>query len=114
MTACIFCKIIERTLPCTILFEDEHLIAIDDINPIAPVHKLIMPKKHIPTLNDLSIENTTLMGHLLITAAKLAQTLGIDQEGYRLVENCNAGAGQTVYHIHLHLLGGRPFHWPPG
>lgn len=114
MTPCIFCKIIERAIPCTPLFEDEHLIVIDDINPIAPVHKLIMPKKHIPTLNDLKAEDTALMGHLLMTGARLAQTLGIDQDGYRLVENCNAGGGQTVYHIHFHLLGGRSFHWPPG
>ncbi|MBY0377116.1 MAG: histidine triad nucleotide-binding protein [Gammaproteobacteria bacterium] len=114
MTACIFCKIIERALPCTPLLEDEHLLVIDDINPIAPVHKLIIPKKHIATLNDLGTEDTLLMGHLLTTGAKLAQTLGIAEEGYRLVENCNAGAGQTVYHIHFHLLGGRSFHWPPG
>jgi histidine triad (HIT) family protein len=114
MTACIFCKIVAGAIPNTPIFEDEHLIVIDDINPAAPVHKLIIPKKHIATLNDLNAEDTLLMGHLLVTAAKLASTLGIAEDGYRLVENCNAGGGQTVYHIHMHLLGGRTFHWPPG
>jgi histidine triad (HIT) family protein len=114
MTTCLFCKIIAGTIPSTPVFEDEQLIVIDDINPVSPVHKLIIPKKHIATLNDLSTEDTLLMGHLLVTGAKLAQTLGIAEDGYRLVENCNAAAGQTVYHIHMHLLGGRNFHWPPG
>ncbi|MCD6045064.1 MAG: HIT-like protein [Gammaproteobacteria bacterium] len=114
MTSCIFCKIIAGSIPSAPLFEDEQLIVIDDINPVSPVHKLIIPKKHIATLNDLSAEDTLLMGHLLLTGSKLAQTLGIAEEGYRLVENCNAAAGQTVYHIHMHLLGGRTFRWPPG
>lgn len=114
MTSCIFCQILAGNIPCTPVFEDEHLIAIDDINPAAPVHKLIIPKRHIATLNDLSAEDTLLMGHLLVTGAKLAQTLNIAEEGYRLVENCNAGGGQTVYHLHMHLLGGRSLHWPPG
>lgn len=114
MTTCIFCKIIAAARPSTPVFEDEHLIVVEDINPAAPVHKLIIPKKHIATLNDLNPEDTLLMGHLLVTAAKLARTLGIAEEGYRLVENCNAAGGQTVYHIHMHLLGGRSFHWPPG
>ncbi len=114
MTTCIFCKIIAREIPCTPVFENEHLIAIDDISPVAPVHKLIIPKKHISTLNDLTAEDIPLIGHLLSTGTHLAKTLKIDQDGYRLVENCNAGAGQTVYHVHFHLLGGRTFHWPPG
>ncbi len=114
MTTCLFCKIVAGTIPSTPVFEDEHLVVIDDINPVAPVHKLIIPKKHYATLNDLSAEESLLMGHLLVTGVKLAQTLGIAEDGYRLVENCNAAGGQTVYHIHMHLLGGRNFHWPPG
>ena len=114
MTTCLFCKIIAGTIPSTTSFEDEQLVVIDDINPVSPVHKLIIPKKHIATLNDLSTEDTLLMGHILVTCAKLAQRLGIAEDGYRLVENCNVSAGQTVYHIHMNLLGGRHFHWPPG
>lgn len=114
MTACIFCRIIERSIPCTPLYEDEHLLAIDDIHPVAPVHKLIIPKKHVATLNELTAEDTLLMGYLLTTGAKLADTLGIADSGYRLVANCNADAGQTVFHIHLHLLGGKLLHKSPG
>lgn len=114
MTDCIFCKIIDKSIPSEFIFEDEHLIAINDINPAAPVHKLIIPKKHIATINDLTVEDEFIMGHLFTAATRLAKQLDVAEQGYRLVENCNRGAGQTVFHIHMHLLGGRPFHWPPG
>ncbi len=114
MTSCIFCKIIAGTIPSIPLFEDEQILVIDDVHPAAPVHKLVIPKKHIATLNDLAAEDTLLMGHMLASSAKLAQKLGIAEKGYRVVTNCNAAGGQTVFHIHMHLLGERHFNWPPG
>lgn len=114
MKDCLFCKIAEGTIPATVLQQDEHIVAFDDINPQAPQHKIIIPRKHIATLNDINVENENLAGHMILAAAKLASDLDIAKPGYRLVMNCNAGAGQTVFHIHLHLLGGRPMHWPPG
>ncbi|MFT3741229.1 MAG: histidine triad nucleotide-binding protein [Gammaproteobacteria bacterium] len=114
MQNCLFCKIIQKEIPATIIWEDDQIIAFDDIYPRAPQHKLIIPRKHIATLNDLTPEDTQLAGHLLMTAQALAKQLGIAEPGYRVVMNCNAGAGQVVYHIHLHLLGGRSLQWPPG
>lgn len=111
---CLFCKIVSGELPATIVYRDDHVIAFDDLHPQAPHHKLIVPLKHIATLNDAHPEDNELLGHMSQTAKMLAKQLGIADEGYRLVQNCNAGAGQTVFHIHLHLLGGRPFSWPPG
>jgi histidine triad (HIT) family protein len=111
---CLFCKIINGSIPATIVYRDDLVIALDDINPQAPTHKLIIPHKHIATLNDVSEEDNELISHMLQTARKLAKKLDIAEDGYRLVMNCNAGAGQTVFHIHLHLLGGRPMRWPPG
>ncbi|MCP3680973.1 MAG: histidine triad nucleotide-binding protein [Gammaproteobacteria bacterium] len=111
---CLFCKIIDQTIPATIIYEDEQLLAFDDINPQAPIHKLIIPKKHIASLNELTSQDIELMGKLLQTAKHLATELGIADSGYRSVINCQAGAGQEVYHIHLHLLGGRQMTWPPG
>lgn len=114
MTDCLFCNIIHQKVPATIIYQDEHVIAFDDIRPRAPIHKLIIPRKHIATLNDVSAQDTLLAGHLLFTAQQLAKQLNIAEEGYRVIMNCNANAGQVVFHIHLHLLGGRLMSWPPG
>ena len=114
MPDCLFCKIIKKEIPSDIVYETDSILAFNDINPQAPHHILIVPKKHIPTLNDLSEEDANLIGTLLLTAKDLAATRGIDESGYRTVFNCNADAGQAVFHIHLHLLGGRPMTWPPG
>lgn len=111
---CIFCKIVQREIPATIVYEDETVIAFADLHPRAPIHNLIIPRKHIATLNDLTQADTHLAGHLMYVAKQLAQSTGIAENGYRVVMNCNADAGQVVFHIHLHLLGGRPMTWPPG
>ena len=111
---CLFCKIAEGSIPAKIIYRDDQVFAFDDINPQAPQHKLIVPFKHIPTINDLSPDDNALIGHIFQTAKKLAKDLNIADEGYRLLMNCNAGAGQTVFHIHAHLLGGRLMMWPPG
>jgi histidine triad (HIT) family protein len=104
----IFGRIIRREIPADIVHEDEHVLAFRDANPQAPVHVLIVPKeKEIPTLNDAGEEDQLLLGHMLLTARKLAADLGIGESGYRLIMNCNEEGGQTVYHLHLHLLGGR-------
>ncbi|WP_148340101.1 histidine triad nucleotide-binding protein [Aquicella siphonis] len=114
MNDCLFCKIAGGTIPANIIYQDDHVVAFDDINPQAPHHKIIIPRKHIPTLNDVQAEDETLVGHMAHTASILARQLNIAEPGYRLVMNCNAGAGQTVFHIHFHLLGGRRMSWPPG
>lgn len=111
---CIFCKIVKREIPATIIYEDEHVIAFDDLYPRAPIHKLIIPRKHIATLNDITEEDTEVMGRLLQTVKHVAKELKIDKNGYRTIINCNAGGGQEIYHIHVHLLGGRQMTWPPG
>lgn len=111
---CLFCKIIKGEIPAKFIYQDDSVVAFDDINPQAQHHKIIIPRKHIPTLNDLHQEDNELVGHMMQTAANLAKELGIANEGYRVVSNCNSGAGQTVFHIHFHLLGGRRFAWPPG
>ncbi|WP_415902983.1 histidine triad nucleotide-binding protein [Neptuniibacter sp. QD29_5] len=110
---CLFCKIINKEIPAEIIYEDEHVIAFNDISPQAPTHALIIPRKHIATLNDISAEDTEIVGHMVKTASTIAKQLGIDESGYRTVFNCNSDGGQTVYHIHLHLLGGKPMGWPP-
>ncbi|MCL5062180.1 MAG: histidine triad nucleotide-binding protein [Nitrospiraceae bacterium] len=114
MSDCIFCKIAEKKIPARIVYEDEHAIAFEDVNPQAPVHTLVIPKKHISTLLDLKEEDNDLVGHLLKVANKIAKDKGIAERGFRVVTNCNPESGQTVYHIHLHILGGRQMHWPPG
>lgn len=114
MESTIFTKIINREIPAQIVFENEEIIAINDINPQAPVHVLIIPKKIIPTINDLKPEDAELVGRLFLIAKEIAKEKGIDKQGYRLVFNVNEGAGQTVFHIHLHLMGGRKFNWPAG
>ncbi len=112
MTNCLFCKMIAGVIKPDVVFEDDTVLAFRDINPQAPVHILIIPKIHIATLNDL--DNTQLAGQLLQTAVKLAQQEGLSENGYRTVFNCNKKGGQEVYHLHLHLLGGRQMTWPPG
>lgn len=111
---CLFCKIGKGEIPTKIVYRDDKVIAFNDINAQAPHHVLIVPHKHIATLNDLQDEDTELVGHMVQTAKKLAKELGIAEDGFRLNLNCNRGGGQTVFHIHLHLLGGRHFSWPPG
>jgi histidine triad (HIT) family protein len=111
---CLFCKIVNREIPGDIVFEDEEVLAFNDINPQAPTHVLIIPKRHIATLNDLEEGDLALVGRLQYVAARLARERGFAEEGYRVVMNCNDLGGQTVYHIHMHLMGGRRFTWPAG
>lgn len=111
---CIFCEIIEKKRPARLIYEDEFVVAFEDINPQAPVHTLVVPKKHIPTILEIGEEDNSLIGHLFRTANKIAKDKGIADRGFRLVMNCNEESGQTVFHIHLHILGGRFMHWPPG
>ena len=113
MDDCLFCKIIAGDISADKVYENERILAFRDINPQAPIHILIIPKLHISTLNDLQPEHTELTGELIRTASELAKKEGIAEAGYRTGFNCNDAGGQTVYHIHLHLLGGRTFGWPP-
>jgi histidine triad (HIT) family protein len=112
MTNCLFCKMVAGVIKPDVVFEDDTVLAFRDINPQAPVHILIIPKVHIATLNDL--DDSLLAGQLLQTAVKLANQEGLSEDGYRTVFNCNKEGGQEVYHLHLHLLGGRQMTWPPG
>jgi histidine triad (HIT) family protein len=114
MSTCLFCKIIAGEIPAAKVHEDDRLVAFNDINPQAPMHVLVVPRQHIATLNDLSAANDDLVGAMVRTAAQIARNHGYDGPGYRTVFNCNAQAGQTVFHIHLHVLGGRTLTWPPG
>ena len=109
----IFDKIINRELPATIIYEDELALAFNDISPQAPTHFLVIPKIRIATMNDINEDNAHLVGHLYVVAAKIASDLGFADDGYRAVMNCNEDGGQTVYHIHLHVLAGKPLGWPP-
>ena len=111
---CLFCKIASGEIPANIVYRDDLIVAFDDINPQAPQHKILIPQKHVATFNDLHDEDGELAGHMVQSAVMLAKQLNIAEEGYRIVMNCNAGAGQSVFHIHLHLLGGRKLSWPPG
>lgn len=111
---CIFCKIINGEIPAKILYQDDKVVAVADISPQAPVHLLIVPKKHIPTILDLEEIDKELVGHVYLIAKKLAVENNIAVNGFRLVTNCNKDAGQAVFHIHFHLLGGRKMGWPPG
>lgn len=114
MQDCLFCKIVKREIPAEIVYEDEQVLAFNDINPQAPTHILIIPKQHIATLNDIEERDQALVGRLPLTAARLAAERGFAEDGYRVVMNCNDQGGQTVYHIHMHLMGGRRFTWPAG
>lgn len=111
---CLFCAIAEKKIPAAIIYEDEHILSFKDIQPQAPVHLLIIPKEHIATINDIELEHQQLLGKMVLTAQHLAKEQGIAEAGYRLVWNINSGGGQAVYHIHLHMLGGRQMTWPPG
>ena len=112
--ATIFDKIIAREIPADIVFEDEHVLAFRDIHPQAPVHVLFIPKRAVATLNDLDAGDEIVVGRLAMAAAAYARREGFAEDGYRVVMNCNRDGGQTVFHIHLHLLAGRPMAWPPG
>jgi histidine triad (HIT) family protein len=114
MADCLFCKIIAGQTPSTIVYQDDRLVAFKDINAQAPLHVLVVPRRHIATLNDLAPEDDGLVGEMTRRAAAIAKEHGHSDRGYRTVFNCNAEAGQTVFHIHLHVLGGRRFGWPPG
>lgn len=112
--SCLFCKLAKGEINSDIIYEDDEVIAFRDIHPQAPHHILVIPRRHIATLNDASPEDTALIGKLALTAQQVAKELGVAEDGYRLVMNCNGHGGQTVYHVHLHLLAGRSMHWPPG
>ena len=114
MPDCVFCKIINHDIEASIVYEDEHVVAFNDINPQAPTHVLVVPRRHIATLNDVTPGDDDLVGELVRRAAAIAKERGISAGGYRAVFNTNRDAGQTVFHIHLHLIGGRVMHWPPG
>ena len=114
MSKDLFLKIIARDIPADIVYETEDILAFRDINPQAPVHVVVIPKKHIETTDDLKESDEEIAGKLLLAAAKIARSEGIADTGYRLVMNCREHGGQTVFHIHMHLLGGRHLHWPPG
>jgi histidine triad (HIT) family protein len=105
---CLFCKIVEKQIPSSIVYEDDHVVAFKDISPQVPVHLLIVPRVHIASLNDLTPVQSTLLGHIALVAKELAKTAEIDESGWRLVMNCGPHAGQTVFHLHMHLLGGAP------
>jgi histidine triad (HIT) family protein len=112
--SCLFCKIVRREVPASIVYEDDRVLAFNDINPQAPTHVLVIPKRHIDTLTDLTPDDDQIVGELARRAAAIAAERGIAASGYRVVFNTNRDAGQTVLHIHLHLLGGRSMEWPPG
>ena len=114
MSEDLFLKIIQREIPADIVHETDDVLAFRDINPQAPLHVMIVPKEHIRTINDLEPRHAEIVGKLFLAARQIAAEEGVAEDGYRVVMNCNAGAGQSVFHIHLHLLGGRPMGWPPG
>ena len=114
MSGCLFCRIAEGTIPADILFQDEQALAFRDINPQAPVHVLVIPKRHVPSLQDSTGADRELLSHLLLLCKEMAHRHGLSGTGYRVVTNVGRDAGQTVFHMHLHVLGGRPMSWPPG
>ncbi len=111
---CLFCRIVAGSVPARIVDQDDHTLAFDDVNPQAPVHVLVVPRRHIATLNDLAPGDEELMGRLFTTAARVAKARGVAERGWRAVVNVNRDAHQLVFHVHLHLMAGRSFHWPPG
>jgi histidine triad (HIT) family protein len=112
--SCLFCQIVDGKIPASKVYEDDHLLAFDDIQPQTPMHVLIIPKAHIATANDLRAEHDAMVGTMLRRAAAIARERGYDASGFRTVVNCNAQAGQSVFHLHMHVLGGRSLAWPPG
>lgn len=111
---CLFCKIIDGDVPADLVYENDTLVAFRDVNPKAPTHILLIPRRHIATMNDLQESDASVAGELFTTAARIAADEGLAEDGYRVVMNCNEAAGQSVFHIHLHLMGGRRMSWPPG
>lgn len=109
---CLFCRIVRKEIPAKLVLENEHCVAFRDIDPKAPVHVLVVPREHVPSLNEAT--DAAMLGHLSLAAKEIAKAEGIAESGYRTVVNTNRGAGQTVFHVHLHLLGGRDLSWPPG
>ena len=114
MNDCIFCRIVQGTVPTQKVYEDEQCLAFEDVNPQARVHVLVIPKRHISSLVSIQDSEATLLGHLIVTCARVAKEKGVADQGYRVVANNGRGAGQTVFHLHFHVLGGRIFSWPPG
>lgn len=114
MSDCLFCKIAKGEIPSTKVYEDEHLFAFKDISPVAPEHIVVIPKVHFASLNEVTDETSNILGHLMKQIPVIAESAGIKESGYRVVNNCGVDGGQTVYHIHYHLLGGRNLQWPPG
>tara|TARA_B110000438_G_scaffold1095_1_gene1075 strand:+ start:690 stop:1034 length:345 start_codon:yes stop_codon:yes gene_type:complete len=114
MNDCLFCKMIAGEIPCNIVYENESVFAFRDIDPKAPTHILLIPRKHIRSINELGESDQTLAGELLLIAKKIAKDEGIDESGFRTIFNTNSDGGQTVFHIHMHILGGRKMAWPPG
>jgi len=112
--SCIFCKIIAGEIPGKCVYQDDQLVALEDINPQAPHHILIVPRKHIRTTLDLTTADNALIGRVFQVAGKIAHDMGFSEDGFRIVNNCNEAGGQVVFHVHMHLLGGRMMHWPPG
>jgi histidine triad (HIT) family protein len=114
VSACIFCRIVEGSIPAKIVYQDEHALAFDDINPQAPVHALVIPKRHVPSVQDLGEADRVLLGHLLLTCSRIAKEKGLSETGFRVVANTGRDGGQTVFHLHFHVMGGRHMGWPPG
>lgn len=114
MSACIFCRIIEGSIPAKIVYQDEHTLAFDDINPQAPVHTLVIPKRHVASVQELGEGDQMLLGRLLLTCARIAGDKGLSESGFRFVANTGRDGGQTVFHLHFHVMGGRHMGWPPG
>ena len=114
MPDCLFCRVAAGEIPATIVYQDEHVVAFNDINPQAPTHVLVIPRRHIATLNELTPDDDAVVGELTRRAAAIAREQGLAERGYRVLFNCNEDAGQTVFHIHMHLVGGRKLGWPPG
>ena len=114
VTDCIFCKIVDGRIKADVVYENDRVLAFRDINPVMPQHLLVIPKKHIATVNDLASEDAAVVGEMYLAAASVARELGFAERGYRTVVNCNQDGGQLVFHIHMHLLGGRAMGWPPG
>ncbi|MGV8041833.1 MAG: histidine triad nucleotide-binding protein [Thermoanaerobaculaceae bacterium] len=114
MDGCVFCRVAGGEVPARMLLADEDIVVFHDVAPRAPTHLLVIPRRHIASLDAATASDTALLGRLLLTAAEAARLAGLVEGGYRVVNNCGAGAGQSVFHVHLHVLGGRPFGWPPG
>ncbi len=114
MSDCIFCKIVSGDIPAEVLYENEHALVFRDLNPQAPIHLLAIPRQHVSTINDVDPSNVAVMGSLFLAAKEVAKQEGFAADGFRTTMNCGKQAGQTVFHVHLHILSGRPFSWPPG